>query len=227
MIVPPGRYGLQDMAALGVTLGILLFACLVAIGFLVHHLRKEKADWRKVYEVNLFRNSLGQNSGGNEEGLQYTNEAFQNTEDEEGGGSSPLEAGSEIAGRVDGTPIKKVVMKSWLSDDTSQAGSDKADNEKEVKPILTKERRMEEGYKAVWFKEDIDPDAKQEMVIIDNSRVDDSEEEEEEEEDKDKSSIINLEVDSDDTDLDSGLGLKMGDPPEDSHDDDETLTSDL
>lgn len=59
------------------------------------------------------------------------------------------------------------------SDNTSQSGS-----EKEVKPILTKERRVDEGYKSVWFKEDIDPDAKEEVVIIPDSRENDSDEEE-------------------------------------------------
>lgn len=97
-----------------------------------------------------------------------------------------------------------------LPDDTSQDGSDKADSEKDVKPILTKERRMEEGYKAVWFKEDIDPNAKQEVVIIPDSREDDSEDEDEEQR----------------ADLDSGLGVKMEDPSEDT-DSDDMMTSDL
>ncbi|KAG7521725.1 cadherin-related family member 5-like isoform X2 [Solea senegalensis] len=225
VIIPPGSYGSQDMIALGVTLGILLFACLVVIGVLVHRMRKEKADWRKIYEVNVFRSSLGQSSGGFKKEFQYTNEAFQNTADEGGMGSGPS--------AVDDTPLTQAVRKSTLplhtlqSDDTSDTGSDKADSEKEVKPILTKERRMEEGYKAVWFKEDIDPNAKEEVVIIPDSRVDDSEDEEdEEEEERPKSSNKTLKMDTDDTDLDSGLGVKMGDPPEDS-DDDEALTSNL
>lgn len=37
---------------------------------------------------------------------------------------------------------------------------------------------MDEGYKSVWFKEDIDPDAKEEVVIIPDSRENDSDEEE-------------------------------------------------
>ncbi|XP_058501242.1 cadherin-related family member 5-like isoform X2 [Solea solea] len=216
IIIPPGSYGSQDMIALGVTLGILLFACLVVIGVLVHHMRKEKADWRKIYEVNVFRSSLGQSSGGFKKEFQYTNEAFQNTADEGGMGSGPS--------AVDDTPLTQAVRKSMLplhtlqSDDTSYTGSDKADSEKEVKPILTKERRMEEGYKAVWFKEDIDPNAKEEVVIIPDSRVDDSEDEEdEEEEERHKSSNKTPKMDTDDTDRDSGLGVKMGDPPEDSN----------
>ena len=106
-----------------------------------------------------------------------------------------------------------------LPDVSNEAGLDTAENEKEVKPILTKERRIEEGYKAVWFKEDIDPNAKEEVVIIPDRREDDSDEEDGPD---NKTPKVNFE----DTDLDSGLGVKMGDQPEDS-DGDEAMTSDL
>lgn len=108
-----------------------------------------------------------------------------------------------------------------LGDTTSQTSLDKAD-EKEVKPILTKERRTEEGYKAVWFKEDIDPNAKEEVVIIPDSREDDSEEEHEEsssgrEEEEDGNLLMKpSRVSFGDADLDSGLGVKMEDSAEDS-----------
>jgi len=115
-------------------------------------------------------------------------------------------------------------------DADSQAGSDSADNEeKEVKPILTKERRVDDGYKSVWFKEDIDPDAKEEVLIIPDSREDDSEEEDEEpsssgreDDDEDdgrrgKTSRVFF----NDADLDSGLGVKMEDPDSEG---DEELT---
>lgn len=67
-------------------------------------------------------------------------------------------------------------------DDSSQSGSEK------VKPILTKERRVEEGYKSVWFKEDIDPDAKEEVVIIPDSRENASDEDEDSSSDKEAGS---------------------------------------
>lgn len=119
------------------------------------------------------------------------------------------------------------------SDDTSQAGSDKADNEKDVKPILTKERRMEEGYKSVWFKEDIDPDAKEEVVIIPDSRENDSEEEDGEqtfssrdEDEDDNLPIKTPRVGFNDVDVKSGRRVKIEDPADDSEDD-EVLTADL
>ncbi|KAK2842732.1 hypothetical protein Q5P01_012932 [Channa striata] len=184
VVITSGGFGVADMAALGATLGVLLFVCLVVIGLLIYHMRKGKADWKKVFEASMFQSSLGKGSGGQKEGIQYTNEAFENDEDGGSMGSSDPAGGSVMAGgeprRVAADmPLKEANVKSstslhgLLPDDTSQAGSDTTD-EKEVKPILTKERRMEEGYKAVWFKEDIDPNAKEEVVIIPDSREEDS-----------------------------------------------------
>ncbi|KAF3843899.1 hypothetical protein F7725_015947, partial [Dissostichus mawsoni] len=186
VIVPGGGYGAVDMAALGASLGILLFVCLVVIVVLAKD------------------------------------------EDEDGGSTG---GGGGLAAR--GSPQYEEVLKpsvalNVLRDDTSEAGSDKTDNEKEVKPILTKERRLDEGYKSVWFKEDIDPDAKEEVVIIPDSREDESEEEEEEEEEQEEEEKMKTpRVMFNDADLDSGLGVKMEDPGEDSEEDDEELTVDL
>ncbi|KAI9547491.1 hypothetical protein NQZ68_017044 [Dissostichus eleginoides] len=226
VIVPGGGYGAVDMAALGASLGILLFVCLVVIVVLAVRVRRGKADWRKIAEASLFQSSLGQK--GQKEGIQYTNEAFQKDEDEDGGSTG---GGGGLAAR--GSPQYEEVLKpsvalNVLRDDTSEAGSDKTDNEKEVKPILTKERRLDEGYKSVWFKEDIDPDAKEEVVIIPDSREDESEEEEEEEEEQEEEEKMKTpRVMFNDADLDSGLGVKMEDPGEDSEEDDEELTVDL
>ncbi|XP_035498009.1 cadherin-related family member 5 isoform X2 [Scophthalmus maximus] len=241
VIIPSGDYWPTDMAALGATLGVLLFVSLVVIGVLIYLMRKGKADWKKIYEVSVFRSALGRGSGGLKEGIQYVNEAFQNDEDGGSMGSSGPEGGMPRK-EMEDFPLKQAIMRSsmplhvLLPDDTNLPDSEKADSEKEVKPILTKERRLEEGYKAVWFKEDIDPNAKEEVVIIPHSREDDSYEEDEvqsssnreEDKDEDEDEPANKipGVSFDDADLDSGLGVKMGDPPEDS-DDDEVLTSDL
>ncbi|XP_060933268.1 cadherin-related family member 5 [Limanda limanda] len=215
VIIATGDYEQKDMIALGVTLGVLLLVCLVVIGVLSHRMRKGKADWKKIYEVNVFRSSLGQSSGGLKKGVQYTNEAFQNDED----GGSTGSSGPERRVSMEAIVKSSLPLHALLPDDASEAGLDTAENEKEVKPILTKERRMEEGYKAVWFKEDIDPNAKEEVVIIPDGREDDSDEEDEP---VNKTPKVNFA----DTDLDSGLGVKMGDQAEDS-DDDEEMTSDL
>ena len=95
------------------------------------------------------------------------------------------------------TVTEETVMKSAATllamlpeEDGSTADTDGADSEKEVKPILTKERRTEEGYKSVWFKEDIVPDAKEDVHIIpDNAEQDAEEDTEEDAEEDDEASI--------------------------------------
>ncbi|KAM4573903.1 uncharacterized protein PAE49_008618 [Odontesthes bonariensis] len=229
LIAPSGEYGVVEMAALGATLGVLLLVCLVVIGLLVHGMKKGKGDWKKIYEASMFRSSLGQ--GGEKEVIQYTNEAFQRDED---GGSMGSSGPEKRSIKVGGEPPKpawdvsskeaiqksSAAMDTLLPDNASDTNSDKTDNEKEVKPILTKEKRVEEGYKSVWFKEDIDPNAKEEVVIIPDSGEDESEEEEpsssnREDNDGDlqrKTSRVMFA----DTDLDSGIGVKIEDPAEDS-----------
>ena len=51
----------MDMAVLGATLGVLLFICLVTIGVLACRIRRGDADWRKIYETNMFRSSVSYN----------------------------------------------------------------------------------------------------------------------------------------------------------------------
>ncbi|XP_053175306.1 cadherin-related family member 5 [Scomber japonicus] len=215
-------FSVGDMAALGASLGVLLFVCLVVIGVLARCIQKWKTDCRKISEASMFQRTLSQGSIGKKGGTPYTNMAYLNDKDGGSTGSDNPDGGSIKVGeeplyensllRESSAPVK-----SPQHDDGSLTGSEYTDSEKEVKPILTKERRMEEGYKSVWFKEDIDPNAKEEVVIIPDSREDDSEEEDDEDEDTDRpvKKVVFAEAD-----LDSGLGVKIEDPAQDSDDDD-------
>lgn len=58
MITPPGGYSSKDMAALGATLGVVLFVSLVVIALLIFRAQREKGDWEKIYETNKFRTSV-------------------------------------------------------------------------------------------------------------------------------------------------------------------------
>ncbi|XP_021454527.2 cadherin-related family member 5 isoform X1 [Oncorhynchus mykiss] len=226
----PGGYGPGDMAALGASLAVLLVISMVVIGLLVFRIQKGKTDWRKLSEANIFRSSLGKGPGELKNGVQYTNEGFQNDGDTSSVGSKgpeEMDGKRSIGNGVTSRAVEETVMKvsaplysNLLLDTSSLAGSDKADSEKEVKPILTKERRVEEGYKSVWFKEDIDPNAKEEVVIIpdngeregDDDDDDDDEEEEgfrEEEEEYDNSSPKTPKVLFSDADMDDGRGVKF------------------
>ncbi|KAJ8417094.1 hypothetical protein AAFF_G00283210 [Aldrovandia affinis] len=181
----PGEYREEDMAALGASLAVLVVLCLVVISLLVFRIRKGDADWKKLSEASIFRSSFAHSSGGLKNGMQYTNNGFQNDEDT-GSVSSNLPMKVDLVAQLEEMSLQNraalasaVLFADPLPDGSSLDGSDKADSEKEVKPILTKERRNEEGYKSVWFKEDIDPNAKEEVVIIPDSGERDADEEEE------------------------------------------------
>ncbi|KAG9334388.1 hypothetical protein JZ751_008137, partial [Albula glossodonta] len=188
-----GQYRDVDMAALGASLGGVVVLCLAVITLLVFRIKRGDAAWKKLSEASIFRSTMAQGSGGVKEGMQYTNNAFQKEDDTSSMSSNILPSkvelalGATAAGLAqDGSLESQAVLGSatrletLLTDADSLAGSEQADSEKEVKPILTKERRNEDGYKSVWFKEDIDPNAKEEVVIIPDSGERDVEEDEEE-----------------------------------------------
>ncbi|XP_061078502.1 cadherin-related family member 5-like [Conger conger] len=198
---PGGRFRDTDMAALGASLGVLLLLSLLLVGLLLVHMKKGNAAWSKLSEASLFRSMLFRGSGGTKEGVQYTNGGFQNDGDTGSVTSDlPVKVDLALAG-VLGAQAGEASREAQASlgarfrgdavDGGSLAESDPADGEREVKPILTKERRMEEGYKSVWFKEDIDPNAKEEVRIIpDGGERDAEEEEEEEEEEEDEDASV-------------------------------------
>ncbi|CAL8262330.1 unnamed protein product [Merluccius merluccius] len=188
------------------------------------YIGKGKAAWGKLFEASVFRSALGRGPGGLKDGIQYTNEAFKNDEDSDSTGpASPTELSRKMSEQPAAIVATKAVTEEAISKyqatllatlpevEPSPAEADKED--KEVKPILTKERRTEEGYKSVWFKEDIVPDAKEDVHIIPDNGQQDAEEDEEgssssgnEEDIKPRQKVL-----FGDTDVDSGLGIKASD----------------
>ncbi len=148
---------------------------------------------------------LGGGSGGPKEGVQYSNQGFQH-DDDSGSVNSKLAADLENKlesglkpqqrrGSAQKTTTPSAVLQTTSSPaPDSSSLAETIDSEKEVKPILTKERRNEEGYKAVWFKQDIDPNTKEEVVII----PDTGEADEDREDDDDSEGEYRPDVDSDD-----------------------------
>lgn len=197
--VAPGGFTSADMAALGATLGVLLLICIVVIAVLAVKIQKGNSDWKKINEASAFRSSLG--PSGPKEGVHYTNEAFQHDDDDKDdkGGTvlSSMEADRSRALPRPPSPIPE--------------------DEKKVKPILSRDKPAEDGYKAVWFKEDIDPNAKEEVVIIPKREEED---EDDDDEDSDEETKI-PKVKFIEADGDSGLGDK-----EDS-DEEKAMTSSL
>ncbi|XP_056128629.1 cadherin-related family member 5 isoform X2 [Rhinichthys klamathensis goyatoka] len=205
-----GEYSAGEMAAVGASLAVVLLLCLVGIGVMAHRIKGHNADWKKLSEASIFRSSLGGGSGGPKEGMQYSNEGFQHDGDS-GSVNSKLAAHLEnkLESGLRSGPAQENMTRSAAPvphtststppDSSSLADSETVDGEKEVKPILTKERRSEEGYKAVWFKQDIDPNTKEDVVIIpDTGEPEGDQEEDDDSEDEDN---ILTDVDSEDEEL--------------------------
>uniref|UniRef100_A0A8B9GMB7 Cadherin related family member 5 n=1 Tax=Astyanax mexicanus TaxID=7994 RepID=A0A8B9GMB7_ASTMX len=232
---PGGDFGSEDMAALGATLAVVLLICLVIIGVLVYRVKRNSSDWKKLSEASIFRSTLNGGSAGPKDGVQYINDGFQGDEDKGSLNSKeaaelPLPQGPGLKRSVpeelekqSSAPVPLGLSSNDTSsppeDSSSLSPSDTTDSEKEVKPILTKERRMEDGYKAVWFKQDIDPSVKEEVVIIPDSgemdvgQEDDDNDDDEEEEEEEEEGVTGM----------NRFARRSGSDSEDE----ETMTSDL
>ncbi|XP_041967042.1 cadherin-related family member 5 isoform X2 [Alosa sapidissima] len=217
-----GMYRMEDMIAVGVSLGILLLICMVLIALMAVYINSHKKDNRKIKEVSHFHSNLSAVSLGPKGGVQYINKGFQ--KDEDGAGSMASDEPDWPARAVE-APVSKaaaVPLYETARGETSSLAS-KSESEKEVKPILTKERKDEDGYKAVWFKQDIDP--KVEVTIIpDRAAQDDDEDEDADEDDGSERGGDNLSLDEDD--MRGGVNLSY-DQDENSDLDDFPQTSDL
>ena len=146
-------------------------------------------------------------------GVQYSNEGFQNTGDSGSTRSSRYSDEPDLMmdkvkpskARAVEAPVTRSVAPQLgmvLSDASSLAESSTSEGGKEVKPILTKERKDDEGYKAVWFKTDIDPNAKEEVTIIPERA--------EQDDDDDVDDVNEVDDDADDEDNEDNDDASVG-----------------
>ncbi|XP_030057156.1 cadherin-related family member 5 isoform X4 [Microcaecilia unicolor] len=150
------QYTAMDMAALGTSLAVLLFISVIALAFLINKLyRKPKAKGIDNSSGNTNeKGKFGTNDEksdptGNEKGVAALNLAF---EDEE---PSTKEDALNVSSLIE--LEKEGSSEAALSHQETQK---ELETDSEMKSILTKERKTDEGYKAVWFQEDIEPDNK-------------------------------------------------------------------
>ncbi|XP_031420594.1 cadherin-related family member 5 isoform X2 [Clupea harengus] len=211
--VQAGAYRTEDMAALGASLGVLLLICLLFITLMAVHIKNHKTDWKKLKEVSHFHNNLAGVAPGLKSGVQYSNEGFQNTGDSGSTRSSRYSDEPDLMmdkvkpskARAVEAPVTRSVAPQLgmvLSDASSLAESSTSEGGKEVKPILTKERKDDEGYKAVWFKTDIDPNAKEEVTIIPERA--------EQDDDDDVDDVNEVDDDADDEDNEDNDDASVG-----------------
>ncbi|KAI1889881.1 hypothetical protein AGOR_G00167480 [Albula goreensis] len=172
----PGKYRAEDMAALGASLAAMVVLCLVLICLLVFHMKKGNADWQKLTEASLLCSSFSRGSGSPKEEMHYTNDGFQNEGETCSVRPKPpeeldLTLHSERESRAEENKLAKQIPPppppppTATRIDAPPATASPAVSDRSVRPILTKERRSEEGSKSVWFKEDLDPSAKEEILI--------------------------------------------------------------
>ncbi|XP_028591176.2 cadherin-related family member 5 isoform X7 [Podarcis muralis] len=168
--IPPEQscqYRTEDMAAVGTTLGCLLLVTLVLLGLVSYKYYKLKQRYGEDSESvkglinSSFESDEKPNSGGKEDKLPASvkSEDDKPVAEKRSGTLPPLE---ETAG----SSLESVASE---TNKEGEEGNGDTDSEKEVRSILTKDRRMsDDGYKAVWFKEDIDPEAKDDVLMIEN-----------------------------------------------------------
>ncbi|XP_048401144.1 cadherin-related family member 5 isoform X3 [Stegostoma tigrinum] len=186
---PKLMYEAKHMAALGVPLAILLIICFIIIGILLRKLHVRKMEWERLQDRSLTKFSRGSLQS-NSDKLQFTNEGYLEKAKSEGteklswprwknppilessGLAAILEPPKENSNPTESSDIQSATISQSTNavstiqeNDKAHRSSEETENDTEVKSILTKERRSDEGYKSVWFKEDIQPEANEEHVI--------------------------------------------------------------
>ncbi|XP_058015906.1 cadherin-related family member 5 [Ahaetulla prasina] len=147
-----GPYRAEDMAALGATLGTLLLIALALLALISYkyyklkkELEKENSELTESFSNANFQDDENSNSDGNED-------------------ESP--ASLMPKSYAEKEPENK---KTQSAHKTIQEEID-INSEKEVRSILTKDRKTEDdGYKAVWFKEDVTETKSDDMMIDEDS----------------------------------------------------------
>ncbi|KAM4898166.1 cadherin-related family member 5 [Sylvia borin] len=241
-------YSAQDMAILGGILAALLLIALVFLGVLIW----KSSKWYRKPVKHLMKKKLPKEISGG-----YQNEYYQ--EDEQPDVSSRQHETSETSSVQAETPVPEepalafysssaeemesipkgfiaptVVFDQEEKEEEKEEKEEEAGQEKEVKSILKTDRHVaDDGYKAVWFKTDVDPEGGERVEVIeDNAAADDDD-------DSDQDLQKNEEEEEEGSDTDShhqGLGVSFASesssPPEEvtvdiSHTDAGTEDSDL
>ncbi|KAM6465616.1 cadherin-related family member 5 [Liasis olivaceus] len=179
---PEGLYTVEDMAALGATLGILLaiaLALLALMSYKYYRLKKElekdslRVSWasssiyfrecffffKKMQCWGICNNITG---GFSNASLQDDKNSDSGVEDDQSSANlGSMSYAEERESENNQAPAAYETIQEKEIEDL--------DSEKEVRSILTKDRKMEDdGYKAVWFREDVVPEAKDDVVMIED-----------------------------------------------------------
>ncbi|XP_039922299.1 cadherin-related family member 5 [Hirundo rustica] len=210
-------YSAQDMAVLGGTLAALLLIALVILGVLIW----KSCRWYGKPFKHLMKKKLSKEFS---RGYKYYQE------DELSDGSNKQHETSETSSVQAETPVPEqpaLALHSSRAEETEslpkgsiaptvifdqeekeEEKEEEAGQEKEVKSILKTDRHVaDDGYKAVWFKTDVDPEAGERVEVIEDSAAADDDED-----DSDQDLQKNEEEEEEGSDTDShhrGLGVSF------------------
>ncbi|XP_034626311.1 cadherin-related family member 5 isoform X3 [Trachemys scripta elegans] len=189
------RYTAQDMAAVGATLAACLLITLLGLGFLV------RKQCRHTIE-RLVGKKRGEDlvEDLSNQGYQDDKNPLWSTKDNASLRSDTSENSTPVMKQQSNgfLPPEPAVESSIATASATIKGGEEnkegkdTDSDKEVKSILTKDRKTaDDGYKAVWFKDEIDPDTKDDVVVIEDQveeEVDSDEDKNEDDEEDEQGS---------------------------------------
>ncbi|XP_014796130.1 PREDICTED: cadherin-related family member 5 [Calidris pugnax] len=202
----------QDMAILGGTLAALLLIALIFLGVMVYKQYGEPV--KRLIRKKFSKDTFGDYQNQSYEHDEYENVSTKQHETSENGTyrsmthvpeQPALFLPSSNAVETDSVPktsiASTIIFDQEEKEDKMEETEEEIEHEKEVKSILKTDRHAgNDGYKAVWFKTDVDPDAGETVEVIEDNAADgdndngdndsdqdlqtnDNEEEEEEEDD--------------------------------------------
>ncbi|XP_053884550.1 cadherin-related family member 5 isoform X3 [Malaclemys terrapin pileata] len=189
------RYTAQDMAAVGATLAVCLLITLLGLGFIV------RKQCRHTIE-RLVGKKRGEDlvEDLSNQGYQDDKNPLWSTKDNASLRSDTSENSTPVVKQQSNgfLPPEPAVESSIATASATIKGGEEnkegkdTDSDKEVKSILTKDRKTaDDGYKAVWFKDEIDPDTKDDVVVIEDQveeEVDSDEDKNEDDEEDEQGS---------------------------------------
>ncbi|XP_023784276.1 cadherin-related family member 5 [Cyanistes caeruleus] len=191
-------YSAQDMAILGGILAALLLIALVFLGVLVW---KSSRWYGKPVKYLMKKKLSTEISGGHQnEYYQEDEQPYVNTKQHEPSETSSVQAeppvpeqpalalyssGAEETESLPKDSIASTVI--FNQEEKEEEKEEEAEQEKEVKSILKTDRNLaDDGYKAVWFKTDVDPEAGERVEVIEDNAADDDDDDDDSDQDLQK-----------------------------------------
>ncbi|XP_009898324.2 cadherin-related family member 5 [Dryobates pubescens] len=197
------QYSAQDMGILGGTLAALLLVVLVLLGVMIYkqygkrinHLLRKKVSKKppEVYYNQSYKQDEQPDVSTEQQEASENGRVRSVREVQE---QPVLASAFPAAEETESLPKASVASTIVFSqEEKEEEAEEEVEHEKEVKSILKTDRPVaNDGYKAVWFRTDVDPEAGESIEVIENNAADSDDDsdqdlqrnEEEEEEDDDK-----------------------------------------